>query len=83
MKVFVLVFENVDDMIDYPINPRVYSNREKAVNALYCAYESASMEYPQDYIRDCSEEEYIIYEDGRYSENRWVGRMYEVEIDEE
>lgn len=83
MKTFVLVFENVDNFEVYTCEPRVFSNKEKAEEILRNAYEQANDDLPQDYIRECSEGEYVIYEDGRYSENRWVGRMYEVEIDEE
>lgn len=83
MKVFVLVFENVCNFEVYNCEPRVFSNKERAKEMLRNAYEDADDDLPNEYIRECREEECLIYEDGRYSENRWVGTMYEIEIDEE
>lgn len=81
MKVFVLVFENVDDFEVYTCEPRVFSNKGKAEETLLNAFEQANDDLPKEYIRECSEGECLIYEDGRYSENRWVGRIFEVEIE--
>jgi hypothetical protein len=82
MTLFVLTFECVDDMEVYPVIPQAYTNEEKAIQALYNAYESASAEYPEDYERIKSKYECDIYEEGRYSENRWVGRIDKIEVDE-
>ena len=81
MKVFVLVFENVDDFEVYTCEPRAFNSKEKAEETLLNAFEQANDDLPKEYIRECSEGEYLIYEDGRYSENRWVGRIFEVEIE--
>lgn len=82
MKLYIVTFECVEDMECYPIVPQAYKTKESAVNALKNAYEQASAEYPEDYERICSSEECDIYEDGRYSENRWVGRVDEVEVED-
>ena len=42
MKVFVLVFENVDDFEVYTCEPRVFSNKGKAEETLLNAFEQAN-----------------------------------------
>ena len=66
----------------YPIAPQAYKTKESAVNALKNAYEQASAEYPEDYEREYASMECDIYEEGRYNENRWGGRVDEVEVED-
>lgn len=85
--VYVITINEVDGCCDYPHIPRVFSNREDAVEYLKNAYNQSVSEYgigleeDDTFVAEFSETCASIYEDGRYSENHWSITLDEVEID--
>lgn len=84
MKVFVLTISDVYDYEGFPHNPRVFTDKKKALDALHNAYLDAKKENghweEDDYTK--GDTCFSMYPDGYWGTSHYDGRVDEVEVEE-
>ena len=89
MKVYVLTIDDVYDYEGFSHKPRVFTDKEKALNALYKEYLDAKEDLAKNGNDDWEEDPYksgdecfSMYPDGYWGTSHYDGRVDEVEVEE-
>ena len=88
-RVWVLTISDVYDFQGYPHAPRVFTDKDKAINALYKEYEDAKKMLKKNGNDDWMEDEFhkgdmcfSMWPDGEWGTSHYDGRVDEVEVEE-
>lgn len=89
MKVYVLTISDVYDYEGFPHAPKVFTDKKKALDALYLEHKEAKQELKDNGNDDWVEDPYrkgktcfSMYPDGEWGTSHYDGRVDEVEVEE-
>lgn len=89
MKVFVLTIDEVYEYEGFSHKPMVFTNKDKALDALYELYEDTKKELAENGDDDWMEDDYkkgdscfSLYPDGYWGTSHYDARVDEVEVEE-
>ena len=89
MKVFVLTIDEVYDYEGFSHTPMVFTNKDKALDALHELYEDTKIELAENGDDDWMEDDYkkgdecfSLYPDGYWGTSHYDARVDEVEVEE-
>ena len=89
MKVFVLTIDEIYEYEGFSHKPRVFTNNDKALDALYELYEDTKEELSKNGNDDWVEDDFkkgdscfSLYPDGYWGTSHYDARVDEVEVEE-
>jgi len=85
MKVYVITISNVYDFEGFPHNPRVFTDKKKAMAAFHELHDSAKAELAEDWVEDDFDEfstSFSMYPDGEWGTSHYDAVLNEVDVEE-